>query len=206
MQRSTPRPENPCPQEMVITVDDYSLSLNLLLFVRHAWSLAPDSHIPELTLTPDPGASTMPDSTSLAEWNNRWRIAWNRAWDWYKIRDEDRTNHPTQEIMREVFQPCQELHPVIPPLWTTEYDWDGLDRDAFHSWDKSLSPLIPTDEERRNLSDVIPAWESGMDTVIVLPYAGYFAKRITRLHLAVSAATRNEPADYSRALRESTRS
>jgi hypothetical protein len=39
MQWSTPRPENPWPQEMVITVDDHSLSLNLLLFVRHAWSL-----------------------------------------------------------------------------------------------------------------------------------------------------------------------
>jgi hypothetical protein len=112
------------------------------------------------------------------------------------------TKHPTQEIMREVFQPGRELHPLIPPLWTTEYDWDGLDREAFNTWDRSLSPLIPTDEERRNLSDLIPAWESGLDTVVVLPYAGYFAKRITRRHLAVSAATRNEPATYSKALRE----
>lgn len=31
--------------------------------------------------------------------------------------------HPTQEVMRQVFQPGQELHPLIPPLWTPEYDW-----------------------------------------------------------------------------------
>jgi hypothetical protein len=202
MQWSTPRPGNPWPQEMVITVDDHPLSLNLLLFVRHAWSLVSDADIPRLTPAPDPGASQAPDTASLSEWNERWRIAWNRAWAWYTIQDEDRTKHPTQEILREVFQPGQELHPLVPPLWTVEYDWDGLDQAAFNSWDRSLSPLTPTDEERKNLQDLIPAWESGLDTVIVLPYDGYFARRITRRHLAVSAATRNDPATYSRALRE----
>lgn len=74
-------------------------------------------------------------------------------------------------------RPGQELHPLIPPLWTTEYDRDGLDSDAFNYWHNVLSPIPPSDAERRNLSDLIPAWESGLDTVIVLPYAGYFARR-----------------------------
>ena len=64
-----------------------------------------------------------------------------------------------------------------------------------------LSPRIPSDAERQNLPDLVPAWESGLDTVIVLPYAGYFAQRMTRHHLAVSAATRNDPDTYSRALK-----
>jgi hypothetical protein len=110
--------------------------------------------------------------------------------------------HPTQEIMRQVLQPGQELHPLIPPLWTTEYDWDGLDREAFNNWHRDLSPTIPNDAERRSLSDLIPAWENDVDTVIVLPYAGYFAKRFIRRHIAVSAATRNDPTTYSRALQE----
>jgi hypothetical protein len=138
----------------------------------------------------------------LSAWNERWRVAWNRAWDWYNVQDEDRTKHPTQEIMREVLRPDQELHPLVPPLWTVEYDWDGLDQAAFNRWDRSLSPLTPKDEERKNLPDLIPAWESGLDTVIVLPYDGYFAKRITRRHLVVSAMTRNDPDTYSQALRE----
>ena len=111
-------------------------------------------------------------------------------------------NHPTQELMRQVLRPGQELHPLIPPLWTTEYDWDGLDSAAFNNWHNDLSPIPPSDAERRNLLELIPAWESGLDTVIVLPYAGYFARRVTRRHLAVSAATRNDPATYGRALRE----
>lgn len=204
MQWSTPRPGNPWPHDMVISVDDHPLSLNLLLFVRHGWSIAREVDIPELTPTPDPGASQMPASASVAEWTDRWRIVWDRAWDWYKIQDPDMQNHPTQEIMRQVLQPGQKLHPLIPPLWTTEYDWDGLDPEAFNNWHGDLIPAVPNDAERKNLSDLIPAWESGVDTIIVLPYAGYFAKRISPRHLAVSAATRNEPTTYSRALRETT--
>ena len=202
MQFNTPTPGNPWPHDMVISVDDHPLSLNLLLFVRHAWSIKPDVDIPALIPAPNPGASEMPVSASSQEWADRWHIAWDRAWDWYNIQEPDRMKHPTQELMRQVLRPGQELHPLIPPLWTTEYDWDGLDSAAFNNWHNDLSPIPPSDAEPRNLSDLIPAWESGLDTVIVLPYAGYFARRVTRRHLAVSAATRNDPATYGRALRE----
>ena len=165
MQWNTPRPGNPWPHDMVIAVDDHPLSLNLLLFVRHAWSIAPDVGIPALTPAPNPGASELPVSGSSEEWADRWRIAWDRAWDWYKIQEPDRMKHPTPELMRQVLRPGQELHPLIPPLWTTEYDWDGLDSDAFNNWRNDLSPIPPSDAEPRNLSDLIPAWESGLDTV-----------------------------------------
>jgi len=89
-----------------------------------------------------------------------------------------------------------------PSALDHEYDWDGLDGDAFSDWQRDVSQIPPSDVERRVLPDLIAAWESGMDTIIVLPYAGYFAKRITRRHLAVSAATRNSTATYSHALRE----
>ncbi|MCP1415696.1 hypothetical protein J3D46_005038 [Paenarthrobacter sp. A20] len=145
----------------------------------------------------------MPVSASSEEWADRWRIAWDRAWDWYKIQEPDRMKHPTPELIRQVSRPGQELHPLIPPLWTTEYGWDGLDGDAFNNWHASLSEIPPSGAERGSLSDLIPAWESGLDTIIVLPYRGYFARRVTRRHLAVSAATRNDPATYGRALRES---
>ncbi|WP_434619689.1 hypothetical protein [Arthrobacter sp. A5] len=47
---------------------------------------------------------------------------------------------------------------------------------------------------------LIPAWESGLDTIIVIPYDGYFAQRVTRRRLAVSRSTRIDPDSYSRAL------
>ena len=46
---------------------------------------------------------------------------------------------------------------VRPPFWTKEDDWDGLDREAFTSWHRDLSPPIPHDAERKSLSDLIPA-------------------------------------------------
>ena len=202
MQWNTPRSDNRWPHDMVISVDDHPLSLNLLLFVRHAWSIARNFDVPSLSPTPNPGASKAPPTASIDEWSDRWRIAWDRAWDWYRIQDPDRSKHPTQELMRKVLRPGQDLHPLIPPLWTTEYDWDGLDTEAFSNWQKVLSRIPPSDVERKVLPDLIPAWESGLDTVIVLPYAGYFAKRVTRRHLAVSATTRNNTTTYSRALRE----
>jgi hypothetical protein len=202
MQWNTARPGDPWPQDMLISVDDHPLALNLLLFVRHAWPIARNIKVPALSPVPNPGASKVPSTASIDEWSDRWRIAWERAWDWYKIQEPDSSKHPTPELMREVLRPGQELHPLIPPLWTTEYDWDGLDGDAFSKWQQELSQIPPSDVERRVLPDLIPAWESGMDTVIVVPYAGYFAKRITRRHLAVSAATRNNTTTYSQALRQ----
>ncbi|WP_458112719.1 hypothetical protein M1D88_00700 [Arthrobacter sp. R1-13] len=84
------------------------------------------------------------------------------------------------------------------------YGWEGLDSDAYQAWDRSLVPKFPHGGERQSLQELIPAWESGLDTIIVLPYKGYFAQRLTRRLLVVSADVRNHREDYSRALREST--
>lgn len=200
MRFSNPWGKTPWPHDMAITVEDHPFTLNLLLFIRQAWQLEVDAAIPELLPSPSRGNSTTPDSTSLSEWGTRWQTAWDRAWTWYQVADSSRPEYPTQESMRQVIQPGQPLHPSVPPLWTADYDWEGIDQDALNTWDQSLALKIPTDAERQNLPNLIPAWESGMDTIIVLPYAGYFAQRISRRHLAVSASTRNDPESYGQAL------
>lgn len=47
-----------------------------------------------------------------------------------------------QETMRQVMQPGQPLHPLIPPLWATEYGWDGIDQDAFNTWEESYNRAL----------------------------------------------------------------
>lgn len=106
-------------------------------------SIAPDNAIPALIPRPNPGASKMPVSASNEEWADRWHIAWDGAWDWCNIQEPDRMKHPTQGLMRQVLRPGQGLHPLIPPHWTAEYDWDGLDSDAFNYWHNVLSPFLP---------------------------------------------------------------
>ncbi|MBB6406054.1 hypothetical protein [Arthrobacter sp. AZCC_0090] len=191
---------NPWPHDMVISVEDRSLPLNELLFIRHAWDLAPDADIPALSPRPAPGASRTPGSASVAEWEERWQTAWKRAWDWYEMRERTAENRPTPEVIRQVTRPAQPLHPFIPPLWSSEYGRDGVDQAAFHAWHNSLVPAVPPTAERDSLQALIPAWESGLEEIIVLPYAGFYAKRISRRQLVVSAVTRRNPASYSRAL------
>lgn len=193
--------KNPWPHDMVISVEDRSLPLNELLFIRHAWGLAPDAGIPALLPVPDPGASAMPGSASAGEWDDRWHAAWKRAWDWYRIKEKPGVNGPTPELMRQLSRPGQELHALFPPLWRSEYGQEGVDSAAFNAWHNSLIPEFPQTAERESLQALIPAWKSGLQEIIVLPYSGYFAQRISRRRLVVSAVTRNDPESYSRALR-----
>jgi hypothetical protein len=73
-----------------------------------------------------------------------------------------------------------------------------IDSNALFQWEKSPqddhSALLEEHPERRNLDALIPAWRAGIDSIIVLPYRGYFARGVTRRHLAVSKATRDDPA------------
>jgi hypothetical protein len=188
---------------MMIRVEDDPHHLNQLLFIRQAWAVAADADIPALDPQPVCGTSRLPDTPGAAEWEKRWRIAWKRAWDWYQIADPAPAalQALTPEAIRALSAPGQALNPLIPPFWSFEYGWEGIDVEAFGSWERGLIPDIPSSAERASLPDLIRAWESGIESVIVLPYAGYFARRISHRHLAVSAAVRNEPESYSRALR-----
>lgn len=189
------------PREMVIRVNEDPHHLTLLLFVRQAWSIAGDVDIPPLKPVPDCGGSRMPASADASTWGKRWKTAWDEAWSWYQI--EDPMHHPTPSEIHEAEHTGHGLNPFIPPFWTRQYEWDGLDHDAYQAWDQSLAPKFPHHFERRSLHELIPAWRSGIDTIIVLPYEGYFAQRLTHRHLVVSADVRNNPEHYSRALADS---
>lgn len=207
-----PVPYNRWPRGMAIRVDDTPHHLLILLFIRQAWGIAAAADVPALEPLPYFGDSYLPDSAARAEWEARWRRAWQRAWAWYTVEDPDPTIHPAPGLIREATRPGQPLNPWIPPFWQSEHGWTGVDADAYNAWETSCSPhgfaqprgtrgrMAADLPEPRSLPALIAAWEGGLDTVVVLPYAGYFARRITIRHLAVSAATRNDPASYSRAL------
>lgn len=196
-----PVPGNPWPPDMAITVEERPPTLTTLLYVRHAWSIVPGADIPDLTPAPDPGASQMPDTATAEEWETRWREAWYMAWDLYHLADPERQKHSSRKTLPQDTKRDHPLNPAVPFRWTNESFMAGMDHEAFNAWSARLAPIPPPDIERHSLADLIPAWESGLDTILVLPYAGYFAKRFTSRHLAVSAETRNDPDSYGRALR-----
>lgn len=208
MRFNNPLARNPWPRGLVIGVNTHPFELNLLLYIRHAWKLADDANIPDLAPQPNAGNSQAPDTATHAEWERRWYTAWDRSWTWYQndynpsqpLDSSPEDERLWKEAMHRVRQPGQPLHPIAPPLWTSEYGWAGIDLEAFNTWDGSLAPRPPIDAENPNLANLIPAWESGLESIIVLPYAGYFADRVTPRHLAVSAFTRSDPTSYSQAL------
>jgi hypothetical protein len=170
---------SPWPAGMVITVEDRPLAINLLLFVREAWGLAPDADIPKLSPVPETGHSAMPGSASgRNEWEQRWRDGWQQVLDGYR----------------------QEPDPLAGTLWTSTCGWEGLDAEAFNAWHNSLIPPFPCSAERDCLDALVPAWKSGLERVIVLPYDGFFAQRISARNLLISAGTRTNPEWYRRAL------
>lgn len=204
-----PVPETAWPHGMAIRVDDTPHHLTILLFIRDAWHIAADADVPGLEPLPDAGTSQLPDSATPEEREARWHHAWGRAWEWYSVEEPDPTIHPSPGHLRSVSQPGHDLDPLIPPFWQAVYGWEGIDADAYNAWQWASGPQAYAHARRsaaelpepQSLPALIAAWENGLDTVIVLPYRGFFARRITARHLAVSAATRNEPAAYSRALR-----
>jgi hypothetical protein len=187
------------PREMRITIEDHVQHLKMLLFIRQAWMIAQDVAIPELSPAPDIGTSHIPEPPSREVWEDRWKREWDRSWAWYdtrKIQDAA----ISQDEMRDISRPGQGLHPIVPPFWTVEYGTDGFDLTAFNTWDRMTLPTFPSRAERDSTPALVAAWRDGLTTIIVLPYSGYFAKRLNHNHLVVSAETRQSPELYSRAL------
>lgn len=186
---------------MVISID-FPNNVNELLFIRKAWGLSPDVDIPPLAPEPNPGKSSLPSTGSIELWSARWEAQWSRAMEWYSISDS--TQHADSAILREQSRPGQPLHPAVPPFWGTEFGDDGIDGDAFWSWQREIIPRmdIPFEEhpERVSLPALINAWNSGLTSIVAIPYAGYFALRISPTHLVVSIETRAHAATYSQAL------
>lgn len=196
-------PGNPWPHDMVIQTST-PVHLLTLLYVRHAWGIAADADVPALDPVPETGMSAPPPDATRQEWASRWMHAWERAWAWFEIEDV-RHHPPTPELLRSL-APGSPLNPSVPPLWQVDHGPAGIDAPALTAWETSLRDdhSIPARQtpEWRNLKALIAAWRSGVESIILLPYHGYYARRVTVRHLAVSKTTRDDPELYARALRD----
>ena len=176
---------------MVIRVDDEPAALLTLLFIRDAWGLADCGTPADLDPMPRRGTSALPGAASRDEWSARWLTAWERTWVWY---EGPGAVSPT---------------PTFPPLWQAQYGPDGIDRDALNQWREAVrrprSVRLEDEPERRSVDALAGAWRTGIDSILVLPYRGYYASRIGNHQLVVSKTTREDPELYARALTSALR-
>jgi len=182
------------PPGMVLRIDHGPHHLTELLYVRAAWGLRTAARPPALDPQPQPGSSAAPSSAAPEEWARRWDAQWALAWDWYRIEQQQAgLVGLTTERLRELVGDGASLNPVVPPMWSVRYGSEGIDRDACSAWTRSFArvPHGPLEDqpERRSVHAVAAAWRTGLETILVLPYAGHHAERITARHLVVADVT-----------------
>lgn len=202
MRSFQPDPSNLWPQDMAITIDNSSGKLMFLLFVREAWNME-GVDLPGVNPAPDVGGSARPDNVE----NDKLLNAWNTAWA-HAVADLsfDRIPHPVDSAAQARLDSMsiEELLAIDDPRRTGIFA-NGVDLEAYAAWDWSTKSLPkPTSfedqPERRNLTELVPAWRAGLRKITELPFADDWARRINTPHLLVSTHTRFDRQCYGRAL------
>jgi hypothetical protein len=175
------------PPQMVLSMDTPQHVIQLL-YLRTAWGLRTATEPPHLD--PEPGRSAPPSSMSPEEWARRWDIQWALAWDWYRTAQRDvKLGDVTPQRLRDLDR--SSLDPVFAPTWLSRHGNDGFDHDAYRAWHHRVTftphgRLLDHRPLDQSMRAVTAAWRTGLDTILILPYAGKYAERITARHLVVS--------------------
>ncbi len=200
-------PANPWPHDMVITVDDSSVLLELL-WIREAWQLNPvgDDLPPVLVETPARVSASDRQTAPIAEWE----AAWPRMWR--ECLQHAGTPRDPQEFERMSGAPpgperAALIKKMVGPSWDDQVGRDAFTED-YGRWQQLLGERRvarmrqPLDEhpERVALDALIPACQAGLTTIVELPCRGVFTRVIGPHTLLVTAATRADPDAYRSAL------
>ncbi len=200
MRSSEDRPGNPWPHDMQLSVEECWQPLIYLLFVRSAWHLEITS-VPRLDSEPDPGSSLRPEHLDVDAAVRRWLAEWQRAWTHFDAASltvstpDEATQHLLDTLSDDELWQATSARPS--DFWDS-----GIDQAACERWRAAMAAPVAELPENRVIPALAVAWRAGLTTVIQMPYIGYFAHRISREHLVVSATTRRDPDLYSRALEE----
>ena len=209
MRSSRPIPGNPWPHDMEITVKDDSHALLDLLWLREAWRLEPvgDDLPPKLTATPSPVDAPTRSAAPIGMWRARWPQLWRECLD-----------HSGKPLNRDVLERLHASAPrsnerarllreLVGPSWREDVGPDAFTEQSA-PWMHALyeeqveSSRLPLREQPESaaLDVLIPAWRSGLTTVVQIPCRGTFTRIIGRHALLVTSETRSDRLRYREAL------
>ena len=204
MRAQHPDPNEPWPNEMVLTIEATNASAALLLFVRDAWGLD-TGEMPALDPPALASDTVRPPGLDTVELVELWKHDWEQVWRQYEPHSTGVSEPDAQTQFLLDTLSDEELWEVMSTepsrLWS-----EGLDEATFDQWthllEDDISLPVDATPERMSLNAVIEAWRRGLTHILEVPFAGYYAERISPSHLVVSIATRKDPVLYQRALRE----
>ncbi|ATG52556.1 hypothetical protein CFK38_14275 [Brachybacterium vulturis] len=171
---------------MVIAVDPRSRLLHLL-YDHSALRLENTRGLPPLISEPPIIAASEPVHPSGKSWQDEWEQSWDATRQWYRTRTRD-------------------TPPESPPRHRIRDDAgrEVLDDDERSRWFDEVAPVdltaARTSPEHVCLDALVPAWRTGLETILVLPYRGEHAERLSLGTLLVSPATRRSPSAFRKAL------
>lgn len=183
------------PAEMALTVERRSELLMLLYLAEEFGVPAPRDMPPLLS---DPPAVDV-DGATVNEIQAWWDLAWDAALAMYRS-DAPIGSHARSQIITR----SPEEGSTVPPA--PQLVLDALDTDAPWAW---FREVLPADGEvivredsllRGSLDALIPAWRGGLGRILVLPYRGEYAERLSVSTLVVSPLVMESPSGLRRAL------
>lgn len=208
MRSSIPLPGSRWPHDMVITVQDDTQELLNLLWLREAWQLLPDGADlpPALSSPPAPVDGSLRAAAPIASWQAAWPGSWAAA-----LKHAGRT--PDPHLLDRLHDPgtgleerARLLRELIGPSWRDDVGPEAL-TPAAEQWrsallDRRLHAPRALDEqpEHAAVDALVPAWRSGLTTIVEIPCTGEFTRRIGEHCLLVTAETRADRERYGAAL------
>ncbi|MGM7666204.1 hypothetical protein [Microbacterium sp. A93] len=194
---------------MTFTIDDRPTDLLDLLWLREAYELQPhgDDLPPLLVDTP-----AVVDAVISAEVRAEWEEAWPRVWNAVAAHTGAEVDHGLFEDLQRTAdgsaQRTELLRRIIGPTWQEEFGGEAFDTSSYDTWVQrgidahmaSVRKKLENSPERRDLTDLIAAWRTGVTKIVTIPCEGEFTRRITANALLVTDATREDSARYRVAL------
>lgn len=209
MQSSIPTPGNPWPHDMVITVQNDSQILLELLWVREAWQLYPigDDLPPALDDAPPLVSASQRDAAPIAEWGAAWPRVWAEALHHAGTPDDPETLARLHDSALGPDERARLLRDFVGPSWRDDVGAEAMTEES-EMWMHAQylrrverRPRTVEDQpEHAELGAVVSAWRSGLTTIVEIPCAGTFTRRIGPHALLVTTETRADPDRYRAAL------
>ena len=209
MRSSVPIPGNPWPHDMTLTIEDNSNPLLELLWIREAWDLQPvGDDLPPLLSDSSVGAQIESGSlVEIAQWRDGWPVVWEACIQHASQIQDVRLFDELLTTSNGSTERLELLARIAGPYWRDTFGDFAL-TDRYGAWamarceahSRHNSRPLEEEPERVSLAALIPAWESGLTKIVVIPCRGDYTRIIGEHSLLVTAETRDDPERYSEAL------